>query len=118
MSGQLFAAGRLPKLVRVSLTPARRPPFRPALSNLRALTSATLSPDESEHLEPKAPRTPNAQTGYIYFDSLYPIKLGFWDIRSLFVRTDHKVLLERLKHRLPDSGQVGHGFEVIGAEER
>ncbi|CAO1614763.1 unnamed protein product [Jaminaea pallidilutea] len=77
--------------------------------------SATLSPSEKEHLQPSSS---TGRLGYLYFDSLYPIKLGFWDLRHFFVRTDHRSLQERLKNSITEASQVPHDFKIIGAEER
>ncbi|CAO1625309.1 unnamed protein product [Parajaminaea phylloscopi] len=106
-------------LSRDKLIASRVSPLRSTPVPRRRLATATLSPSEADHLEPETfGETAHSQVGYIYFDSLYPIKLGFWDLRSFFVRTDHKVLLERLKSKLPDEASIGHGFHAIGAEER
>lgn len=106
--------------------PPRAPLLSPTLLHYhvrqhsqRFLTAATLTQLKAEHLRPKTfQRLPNLQVGYIYFDSLFPIKFGFWDLRSLFVRTDHKVLLQQLKNKMPAKEAVGHDLEVIGAKER
>lgn len=96
-----------------------------AATSAAANSTATLSPSEAEHLATPSssstsspPLPPDAQVGYLYFDSLYPIKLGFWDIRSWLVQTDHRSLEQRLRSSLPDPLTVGHGFTVLGAEER
>lgn len=81
------------------------------------LPGATLTPAESEHLAPDSSAT-QGQIGYLYFDSLFPIRLGFWDIRHWFVATNHDSLKEKLRNSLPDKDLIGHDFEVIGAEAR
>lgn len=87
-------------------------------------TTASAPPEGTEHLKPQttsaagSSQATDTATGYLYFDSLYPIKLGFWDIRHWLVKTDHSALLQRLKDSLPSEDQVGHNFQIIGAEER
>ncbi|PWN18397.1 hypothetical protein BCV69DRAFT_314598 [Microstroma glucosiphilum] len=82
------------------------------------LPGATLTPAETEHLAPDSPASRQGQIGYLYFDSLFPIRLGFWDIRHWFVATNHDSLKEKLRNSLPDKDLIGHDFEVIGAEAR
>lgn len=79
---------------------------------------ATLTPEETEHLTPDSTAARPGQIGYLYFDSLFPIRLGFWDIRHWFVATNHDSLKEKLRNSLPDKDLIGHDFEVIGAEAR
>lgn len=106
---------------------AYRPPLRavPRGTNLHGRlisyssarqATATTAPDSEKHLN--ASKDGGAAQGYLYFDSLYPIKLGFWDIRHWFVKTNHSALLQRLKDSLPPEEEVGHAFKVVGAEER
>ncbi|CAO1635155.1 unnamed protein product [Sympodiomycopsis kandeliae] len=93
--------------------------------HVRESADAVAPPTGTEHLKSSSEADgtqgsvdANKATGYLYFDSLYPIKLGFWDIRHWFVKTNHSSLLQRLKTSLPAEDQVGHDFKVIGAEER
>ncbi|EPQ25968.1 uncharacterized protein PFL1_06423 [Pseudozyma flocculosa PF-1] len=61
---------------------------------------------------------PFRKVGYLYFDSAFPIRLGFWDVRYMLARLEKRSTLDRIKASLPPSDQVGHGFKVIGAEQR
>ncbi|KDN40247.1 hypothetical protein K437DRAFT_258710 [Tilletiaria anomala UBC 951] len=57
-------------------------------------------------------------SGYLYFDSCFPIKLGWWDLRSYLASAEQGLLLERIKNSIPPEEEVGHGFKVLGVEER
>jgi hypothetical protein len=49
---------------------------------------------------------------------MYPIELGWWDMRRLVGRFESAPLLARLRAALPAGVEVGHGFETVGVEPR
>lgn len=100
-------------------------PIRPfshigTLRNASASLSST-SPEArkvAEAAESEAENDPFRKIGYLYFDTVFPIRLGFWDIRFLLARFEKRSVLERVKGSLPPEDSIGYGFKVIGAEER
>lgn len=66
----------------------------------------------------EAESDPFRKIGYLYFDTVFPIRLGFWDIRYMLASLEKRSVLDRVKASLPPDQSVGYGFKVIGAEER
>lgn len=129
----LAAARRLqPLSTRASLlasSPYTRPSIalsaRSQLAWPRSLTAIAAGP-ANEPIDPKeCPLTPpegvlapHEKLGYLYFDTVFPITLGLWDLRRLAISVESKTLLEKLRATLPQSQEVGYGFEVLGVEAR
>uniref|UniRef100_V5EX92 Mitochondrial escape protein 2 n=1 Tax=Kalmanozyma brasiliensis (strain GHG001) TaxID=1365824 RepID=V5EX92_KALBG len=93
-------------------------------SGLRWSSSAALastSPEAAKVAEAAVTETENdpfRKIGYLYFDTVFPIRLGFWDIRYMLASLEKRSVLDRVKASLPPDESVGYGFKVIGAEER
>ncbi|TKY89947.1 hypothetical protein EX895_001245 [Sporisorium graminicola] len=104
---------RLPYAVRTS-----------GLTGFRWSSSAALastSPEAAkvaEDAETETENDPFRKIGYLYFDTVFPIRLGFWDIRYMLASLEKRSVLDRVKASLPPDQSVGYGFKVIGAEER
>ncbi|PWZ03675.1 hypothetical protein BCV70DRAFT_209908 [Testicularia cyperi] len=82
---------------------------------------ASTSPEAAkvaEDAEAETETDPFRKIGYLYFDTVFPIRLGFWDIRYMLARFEKRSVLDRVKASLPPESSVGYGFKVIGAEER
>lgn len=98
-------------------------PFR-TLGGSRWSSSAALastSPEAAkvaEDAENETENDPFRKIGYLYFDTVFPIRLGFWDIRYMLASLEKRSVLDRIKASLPPDQSVGYGFKVIGAEER
>ncbi|SPO28594.1 related to PRP12 - involved in early maturation of pre-rRNA [Ustilago trichophora] len=94
------------------------------LNGLRRSSSAALastSPEAAkvaEDAETETENDPFRKIGYLYFDTVFPIRLGFWDIRYMLASLEKRSVLDRVKASLPPDQSVGYGFRVIGAEER
>ncbi|CBQ68428.1 related to PRP12-involved in early maturation of pre-rRNA [Sporisorium reilianum SRZ2] len=97
---------------------------RNSLTGLRWSSSAALastSPEAAkvaEDAETETENDPFRKVGYLYFDTVFPIRLGFWDIRYMLASLEKRSVLDRVKASLPPDQSVGYGFKVIGAEER
>jgi len=95
-----------------------------SLTSLRWSSSAALassSPEAAkvaEDAENETENDPFRKIGYLYFDTVFPIRLGFWDIRYMLASLEKRSVLDRVKASLPPDQSVGYGFKVIGAEER
>ncbi|KAJ1023023.1 hypothetical protein NDA13_005071 [Ustilago tritici] len=95
-----------------------------SLATLRWSSSAALastSPEAAkvaEDAESETENDPFRKIGYLYFDAVFPIRLGFWDIRYMLASLEKRSVLDRVKASLPPDQSVGYGFKVIGAEER
>ncbi len=61
---------------------------------------------------------PDMSIGYLYFDSVFPIRLGWWDIRGYIASAEQGGLLERIRSSLPEDAHIGHGFKVLSVQER
>ncbi|KAM0751298.1 hypothetical protein T439DRAFT_313608 [Meredithblackwellia eburnea MCA 4105] len=57
-------------------------------------------------------------TGYLYFDSLFPIKLGMWDIRSLVAQMEKEPLLDSLKSLCPPDSALSARVEDVTPREK
>ncbi|CDU25343.1 related to PRP12-involved in early maturation of pre-rRNA [Sporisorium scitamineum] len=82
---------------------------------------ASTSPEAAkvaEDAENETETDPFRKIGYLYFDTVFPIRLGFWDIRYMLASLEKRSVLDRVKASLPPDQSVGYGFKVIGAEER
>ncbi|GAC92454.1 potential mitochondrial maintenance protein [Pseudozyma hubeiensis SY62] len=82
---------------------------------------ASTSPEAAkvaEDAETETENDPFRKIGYLYFDTVFPIRLGFWDIRYMLASLEKRSVLDRVKASLPPDQSVGYGFKVIGAEER
>ncbi len=103
---------------------ASAPHHIPNLRCTRWSSSAALastSPEAAkvaEDAETDTENDPFRKIGYLYFDTVFPIRLGFWDIRYMVATLEKRSVLDRVKASLPPDHKVGYGFKVIGAEER
>ncbi|KAN0061161.1 mitochondrial escape protein 2 [Thecaphora frezii] len=111
------AAARSPSVRTTSLLPH-------AAARYAAYSTASVEavdPDAArveQEAKTETDQDPYRKLGYLYFDSAFPIRLGFWDLRYLLARFERRSTLDRIKASLPHADQVGHGFKVIGAEQR
>lgn len=93
-------------------------------TNLRCSSSAALASSSPEaakvaqDAEDETENDPFRKIGYLYFDTVFPIRLGFWDIRYMLAFLEKRSVLDRVKASLPPDQSLGYGFKVIGAEER
>ncbi len=106
---------------------SHHPLFKKAHASIQSLrwgSSAALastSPEAAkvaEDAETETENDPFRKIGYLYFDTVFPIRLGFWDIRYMLASLEKRSVLDRVKASLPPDESVGYGFKVIGAEER
>ncbi|SNX85177.1 related to PRP12 - involved in early maturation of pre-rRNA [Melanopsichium pennsylvanicum] len=118
-SASTLVSARLPRTIGPTLTyPAEHS------NGLRWSSSAALastSPEAAkvaEDAETETESDPFRKIGYLYFDTVFPIRLGFWDIRYMLASLEKRSVLDRIKASLPPDQSVGYGFKVIGAEER
>lgn len=67
----------------------------------------------------QSPPSPSTKTGFLYFDSTFPIKLGWWDPRQSIAKFTFAGdnLLEMIKSSIPE-GEIGHGFKILGLDAR
>ena len=56
------------------------------------------------------------QSIFFYVDTVFPLKLGIWDIRYALAEVEKENLLERIKQRIPKD--TGHSFRVEAIEAR
>lgn len=56
--------------------------------------------------------------GHLYFDSVFPLTLGFFDPRGYISAFQGDAQLTNLKQVLPNQESIGFGFRIIGAESR
>ncbi|PWN51525.1 hypothetical protein IE53DRAFT_342187 [Violaceomyces palustris] len=68
--------------------------------------------------EAETSRDPTLKHGFLYFDSVFPIRLGFWDIRYLVANFEKESLVTKVEKTLPSTEKIGHDFKVLSAQER
>ncbi|KAK0559457.1 mitochondrial escape protein 2 [Tilletia horrida] len=79
-------------------------------------------PDEApayspDHPPQPPPADPRIKTAYLYF-SIYPIRLGWWDIRAWLGTLDTVSTLDRIKRTIPPQHAIGHDFKLVDVQER
>ncbi|KIS68234.1 uncharacterized protein UMAG_03816 [Mycosarcoma maydis] len=106
---------------RIHRIPASAVNLHPASRWSSSAALASTSPEAAkvaEDAEQETENDPFRKIGYLYFDTVFPIRLGFWDIRYMLASLEKCSVLDRVKASLPPDQSVGYGFKVIGAEER
>ncbi|MCO5565573.1 hypothetical protein L7F22_019247 [Adiantum nelumboides] len=85
-------------------------------STLTLPTSDAEAPPEAAADSSEIP--PGYSVGHLYFDSVFPLTLGFFDPRGYISAFQGDAQLTNLKQVLPNQESIGFGFRIIGAESR
>lgn len=93
------------------------------LAGTRLGSTLTLPKSDSESAPPSAadPKEvpPGSQISHLYYDSIFPLRSSRADPRALLSRLQSEKPLESLRYTIEtEASNIGHGFQVVGVEER
>ncbi|GAA5828532.1 hypothetical protein JCM11251_000838 [Rhodosporidiobolus azoricus] len=90
-------------------------PLRPASTLTSPLTPPPLTPNPNPHLSPaiSTSEPDDRKTAYLWYNLIFPIRVGIWDIRYLLSRLQQEDLLERIRELVPKDAEYDVRVESV-----